>query len=351
MHWPWERSRLETRDDAGTYTEAVLQQILTGVTGGEVSSSSAAVEAAAGLWARGFASAKVMPATRSSASLTPGVLSHIGRQLLQRGQAVFELSTVRGRLELHPASTWTVTGSTDPETWVWALTIPGPSLTATRHLPADRVLNLTYSHPPGRPWEGRGPLANAHTSLQLLDRIETRLAEEMGGPVGGVLAVPNVGTSAQLQADLQKLKGELVLVEGTTGGWGDPSQAPSQRHPDYQVRRIGANPPDSLRALRSDVSMAILAAAGCPSSLLGPSDGTLARESWRQFLYSTLQPIGLVIGETLAASLDVEGLAFDWSELGASDISGRARAFQSLVGGGMTVEKAAALAGLMVNDE
>ena len=31
----------------------------------------------------------------------------------------------------------------------------------------------------------------------------------------------------------------------------------------------------------------------------------------------------------------------------ASDLSGRARAFQSMVGGGMDVQKAAALAGLM----
>ena len=34
----------------------------------------------------------------------------------------------------------------------------------------------------------------------------------------------------------------------------------------------------------------------------------------------------------------------------ASDIAGRARAFQSLVGGGMGVESAASLAGLIVAD-
>jgi hypothetical protein len=34
----------------------------------------------------------------------------------------------------------------------------------------------------------------------------------------------------------------------------------------------------------------------------------------------------------------------------ASDLSGRARAFQSMVGGGMDVSKAAALAGLMDAD-
>lgn len=34
----------------------------------------------------------------------------------------------------------------------------------------------------------------------------------------------------------------------------------------------------------------------------------------------------------------------------ASDISGRARAFQSMVGGGMDVTKAATLSGLMIGE-
>ena len=36
---------------------------------------------------------------------------------------------------------------------------------------------------------------------------------------------------------------------------------------------------------------------------------------------------------------------------GGADLQGRARAFQSLVGGGMAVEKAAALSGLLQPDE
>ena len=58
----------------------------------------------------------------------------------------------------------------------------------------------------------------------------------------------------------------------------------------------------------------------------------------------------IVAGE-MAAKLDTPGLALDFSALFASDLSGRARAFQSMVGGGMDVGKAAALAGLMVNDD
>ena len=39
-----------------------------------------------------------------------------------------------------------------------------------------------------------------------------------------------------------------------------------------------------------------------------------------------------------------------WQELRASDLSGRARAFQSMVGGGMPLADAVAVAGLMVDD-
>ena len=52
----------------------------------------------------------------------------------------------------------------------------------------------------------------------------------------------------------------------------------------------------------------------------------------------------------LAQKLDTPGLAFNFDRLFASDLSGRARAFQSMVGGGMAVDQAAGLAGLLVDD-
>ena len=43
-------------------------------------------------------------------------------------------------------------------------------------------------------------------------------------------------------------------------------------------------------------------------------------------------------------------VTLSWTELRASDLSGRARAFQSMVGGGMAVAEAVSVAGLMVED-
>ena len=63
-----------------------------------------------------------------------------------------------------------------------------------------------------------------------------------------------------------------------------------------------------------------------------------------------MQPLSLLVAAELAEKLDVPDLALSFDKLFASDLSGRARAFGSLVKGGMDVEKAASLAGLMIED-
>ena len=345
--WPWKRT--ETRAD--NYTEAILQQLLASAEGGPAQNATAAIEVCSGLWARGFASAVVRPETASTQALTPAVLAYIGRQLHTCGQAVLEIVVEDGDLELRPAASWDVTGGVNPASWEWTLTLAGPSETVTSRMPPSHVLNLTYSIDPSQPWVGVGPLGHARTSLDLLNRLETRLAEEMGQAVGSTLAVPDVTTSGKLQTDLRAPKGELVLVQGMQSGWDDPAKRPTQGgHTDWLPRRLGANPPDALRALRLDVSTVVLAASGVPVTLLGGSD-TLAREAWRQMARGTLASIGRIIAPALADGLDAPGLEFDWEELGGSDLQGRAKSFQALVSGGMSVADAVALSGLVTHDD
>ena len=62
-------------------------------------------------------------------------------------------------------------------------------------------------------------------------------------------------------------------------------------------------------------------------------------------LFGVLSPLGRLVQTELRGKLG--DVTLDWSELRASDLSGRARAFQSMVGAGMDVSKAAGLAGLM----
>ena len=80
------------------------------------------------------------------------------------------------------------------------------------------------------------------------------------------------------------------------------------------------------------------------------SEGTGQREGFRRLLHSTVMPLAKIVSEELTLKFETPiSLSFDG--LFAADLAGRARAFQSLVGGGMAVEKAAALAGLLQAEE
>ena len=57
-------------------------------------------------------------------------------------------------------------------------------------------------------------------------------------------------------------------------------------------------------------------------------------------------PLGKLVGAELSAKLEAD-IVLDWTELRASDVSGRARAFQSLVGAGMELQQAAAVSGVL----
>ena len=127
--------------------------------------------------------------------------------------------------------------------------------------------------------------------------------------------------------------------------WSDtPQTAPRS---DYKPMRIGADPPDTLRALRSEVGRAVLGCAGVPVELFEPGQGTGQREAWRRFLFGSVAPVANIILEELRSKLEVPDLKFGFQELRASDLAGRARAFQSMVASGMDSAKAAGLAGLM----
>ena len=156
-------------------------------------------------------------------------------------------------------------------------------------------------------------------------------------------------STTALRADIVGLKGSVGLPETTAAGGQSADREFAPRR-DWQPVKLGPQPYETLIALRGDVNATLLAAAGVPASLIMRSDGTLAREDYRRFLHSTIVPVGKVIAQELAVKLDTPGLAFDHAELGAADISGRARAFGSLVTAGMDVTQALAVTGLLTQE-
>ena len=344
MRLPWRR-RSEHR--AG-YTDAVVDALLATAQGGDGNASDvAAVELAAGLWARAFASAKVEPDGMAARMLTPEVLATAARALILWGESIFSIETVGGSLALVPACSWDIQGGADPRSWRYVLELAGPSAPETRNRPAHGVVHLRYSVDPDRPWKGISPLTRAGVSAKLLGRLELRLSQEANARVGQLLPIPTGGQDesvTQLKADLKGLAGNVALVETTQGGWGQGPQARPPR--DWQTHRMGANPPAVLESLRSGAGLDILAACGVPPSLgSANSDGTSQRESWRRFLHSSVAPVGELMASELRDKLEVPDLRLTFDRLFASDLAGRARSFGIMVKAGIDLELALELSG------
>ena len=338
--WPF--GKYENRESA---TDAIVSALISQAGGSSVPPSVealGAVEAAAGLWSRAFASASVEPSTPATLALTPSVLAAIGRGLAVRGESVFALD-VNGAVELTQAASWKVAGGVRPETWTYQLELPLPSgKVVKRTLPAESVLHVRYATRPGAPWAGISPLGMADETRALATWIERRLAEEASTAIAYVLPLPEAADVDALKADIKGGRGRLHIVDTTAAGWGDGSIAAPQR--DWKSNRLGADPPESLGQLRENLGNDVFGVYGIPSSIHGT--GGSARESYRQFLSSTIQPLAKLVVEELAVKLDTPTLALDFSELRAADISGRARAYGVLINAGMPPSEAAEATGL-----
>ena len=339
--WPF--AKMEHRESA---TDAIVSALVSQASGSSVPPSVealAAVEAAAGLWSRAFASATVSPITLVTSALTPSVLAAIGRGLAVRGEVVFEL-VVNGAVELTQASSWKVSGGARPETWRYDIEVPLPDgKVAKRTIPSAAVLHLRYATRPSAPWAGVSPLGMAAETRALAGWLERRLSEETSTATSYVLPLPESrGGSDGLIADIKAGRGRLHVVDTTASGWAD-GKAGAPRE-DWGTKRLGASPPETLGKLRGDVGNDIFSVYGIPSSIHGT--GGSARESYRQFLASTIQPLAKLVIEELADKLMVPSLALGFDELRAADIASRARAFKQLIDGGMPIGKAELKTGL-----
>ena len=268
----------------------------------------------------------------------------IGRSLIRRGEVLFLLDTSSGNLRLLPAETHDVSGGPDPSTWEYRLTLGGPSRIVTHdYVGADSVLHFRYASDAARPWRGNSPVEVAALAGKLSAETMRALADESSGPIGRLLGIPVDGDDATvsgLKANIANARGKVALLE--SGDWGN---AGGDTKVSLKAERFGAEPPQSLVNLADLASKEIYAACGFNAALWGGSQAASVREAWRLALFGVLSPLGRLVESEMKDKLDDE-VSLSWGELRASDLSGRARAFQSMVGAGMEVERAAGLAGL-----
>ena len=217
-------------------------------------------------------------------------------------------------------------------------------------MPASGVIFCRWGSTPGQPYVGVGPLSWAHTTARLQSEAERSLADEVQGPLAQLLAIPQDGGDAgdddplkKLKADIAGACGKALLVETSAAGWGEGRTAAPQR--DWQAARLGPMPPESMATIRRDAFEAVLAACGTPPSLFVDSDGTSQREAVRRWHLGTVLPLARLLEYELTVKLETDvRLKFDSYPL---DLAGRAQAFQKLVAGGVAVQEALIVSGLM----
>ena len=332
MKFPW--TKLEKR--AESYTDALIQQLLSRASGNVTAGHTSVREIVAGLWARAFASATAVGAPGVNDALDAPTLYGMGRSLALTGRWVAEIGVSPQGLYLDMANSYNVTGVGPEWTWDYELSFNRPSGQVSVYLPASRVVDVRL----GTGNDYQSPLQGAATSVQLLDNIESKLAQETNTPVSYVLSV-GPGKRDAMAADLAGLKGSLGIFET------EDSQDATKR--DYMPKRFGASPPEGLIALRKDVEASLLAAAGVPNQIAN-ADGTRLREQLRQALFTTYQSVGDLALAELRVKLDAPDLRLDWDRISAADVAARSRAFKGLREAGLSVEDSAKIAGLMLGE-
>ena len=352
--WPFPKHREEIRESQ-PFTDAVLAAIGASAAGSAVADPGAiaAMEAASGLYAMAFAGARLTP---DVPALTPAVRGLMARNLIRRGEDIHLVELNGGAMHLLPVGSWDVRGGWDEASWFVRADLFGPSGNVTRFVPHSMVCHSRYSVDPARPWFGLGPMAWARHTGALAGNLELRLGEEAGGPTGHVIPIPEPETPeggdddpttdplAAITRSIRAMKGHTHLVPTTTSGWsGDTADAPRQ---DWTPHRIGADPPTTLPALRTDAGRAVLNACQVPFALFDDSDGTSQREAWRRWAMGALQGLARIAEAELSMKLETP-VRFDFNGLWAHDAAGRAAAFKALTAGGMNITEAARLSGVL----
>ena len=318
------------------YTDAITQAIIAAAADAAADGYVAGLEVAAGQLSRAFASATLEGP--EAELLTPEIMAQIGRQLVEHGEAVW----FRIGRRLERAIGYTI----NDRTRAYTLELRNSRSVV---VPMDRTLHVRWNVEPTT-LRGVAPLATARTLRQLLGKLEVSMRDEANAAVGYLLPMPADGAATQvdkLRSDIADLKGRIAVVETMQGGWGTGTPGAPRR--DYELARLGPNFPAANVDLYRQAHNVVLAACGYPVQLATDSDGTAQREAWRRYLHGTVAPLGRLV----ATAADAAGVrvTLEFDQLFASDISGRARAFQSLVGGGMSIEAAAAASGLLDREE
>ena len=313
--------------------------------------ASAAVEAVAGLLARTLSNAQVD--SPDWLEIAPGWLSTVARQLVRDGDhlSAMRMDTMTGKVSLIPAGHWHWHGGGAMESgWTASVTLYGPAGSEHRTMSRDEVVFIQWARFPVEPHRGRSPGGMASLAARAAAEVERSLGDEASGPLAQLLTVPesqdpDSDEYAGIRSGLNSARGKAVLLESNAGGAGNRADAPQR---DWLATRLGPSPTEPMVRLAQGTFSRMVAAAGASESLFVDADGTAQREAWRRWHLSTVLPVARLIEYELTQRTGYPvRLKLDQY---AADLQGRATAFQKLVAGGMDLEQAARLSGVLMSE-
>ena len=312
--------------------------------GAAASWATGAVQSAAGLWARCLS-----VATSEHEAVNPEVLGSIGFDLALVGEHVSVVQVDgAGRVSLLRASSWNISGTADPATWVYSVSLSGPTGTHTRVVSADGVLHVRYLPDCRTPWRGVAPWKRSPTLSKLAAEVEAALVREARLPTKQIIPIPQgAGSSGDTMKDRLQNDDDRVLLPSTTAG-GFGAGRTSAPITDWKVSRMKSEPDEGLVALCKDVPTQIGSLFGIPPVLSsGGGSETQTREAFRRFVLTAIEPLALIIAREFTRVFEVP-VELDLAQLAHADIAGRARAFKALTESGVSAADAALFAGVEV---
>ena len=329
----------EVRSGENSYTDLVLAGLLAQQGGGAAAAewATGAVQSAAGLWARCLS-----VATSDLESVTPEVLGAIGFDLAVVGEHVSVLQVDgSGRVALLRAASWNISGTADPASWLYDVSLSGPTGTHTRVVQAGGVLHVRYLPDNRTPWRGVAPWKRAPTLSKLAAEVEAALVREVRLPTKQIIPMPQgLPAAAEGMKDRIQNGNDQVILPTTTaaGGGSGRTSAPLS---DWKVTRLKSEPDEGLVGLCRDVPGQIGVLYGIPNVLTsGSGSETQTREAFRRFVLTAIEPLALITARELTRVFE-QPIELDLSELAHADIAGRARAFKALTASGMSPADAA----------
>lgn len=302
MRWPWRAAPVEERSG---YTDLVVAALL-GAAEGEAADAGKgfAVETVAGTLGRIMSAANVDGPPEVRRALSPPVLEAMAYDAVRHGESLHVL-TASGGLRLVRASEWDWTGGgDDPERWSARVTVPSPTESYTRTVPAADLIVVRWGSSAAEPWKGIPGHVRASETARMAAESEKAVADEAGGPVGSLVPLPEVaGDTSAIKTAIAKLRGGVAMPPTVAGGLGaGPGAAPLR---DWRPDRIGAAFNEALVRAHRQAAEGVASSLGYPPALLfGDADGTSQRESLRRLHLQLVLPFTRCVEAELSAKLE-----------------------------------------------